>query len=549
MNPRHALWLIPTLLLGVTPAAEPDSEVARDEKTLKAAGVATDGPALLRFFRERTLTEADRARLANAVRNLGDDDYETREKASAELLRAGRRALPLLRTDKRDSDPERARRMEQILQEIENRADLIQVVVAARVLAERRPEGAAGVLLAYLPEADDELVEEAVFQALLVTAQKDGRSAAALDNALTDRVPLRRAAAAHVLGRIAKGHREAVRQLLEDTDPRVRFEAAAALVRTGDKEAVPALIGLLGTGPLPLGWRAQELLYRIAGDKPPAEALGKPEKRLAVATAWQKWWQEIGSKADLTATKFDDVLQGITIIAEDGKDHTGRVWACRGDGKPLWEFTGVHAWDVRLLPNGRLLLAEDSAQQVTERDLNGKLIWSKKVNGQATTCQRLPSGNTFIATFSEVTEVDPEGAVVSSYPSRDGLIARAHRLRNGNTLIACGGEKIIELDGKLQPVRTLKVPPNGDSWISIEPLPGDRILVAPYGAKKVYELDGANKVLWECAAPCPGSAVRLPNGNTLVACNEVNAIIEFGRAGQEVWKLERGCRVHCARRY
>src|SRR4051812_19127914 len=97
MNPRRALWLVPVLLVGLVRAAEPDPEVAHAEKTLADAGVATDAPALLRFFRDRPLSEADRARLADAVRRLGDDDFEAREKASAELVRAGRTALPLLR--------------------------------------------------------------------------------------------------------------------------------------------------------------------------------------------------------------------------------------------------------------------------------------------------------------------------------------------------------------------------------------------------------------------------------------------------------------------
>ena len=43
-----------------TVAADPDSSVA-DEKALQAAKIATDAPALLDFFRKRTLADADRA--------------------------------------------------------------------------------------------------------------------------------------------------------------------------------------------------------------------------------------------------------------------------------------------------------------------------------------------------------------------------------------------------------------------------------------------------------------------------------------------------------
>src|SRR5262249_17806642 len=98
MSPCRAIWLV-AVLGSLTPAAaaEPDPEVVQAEKTLKDANVATDGPALLRFFRERSLTDADRARLPDAVRRLGDDDFDVREKAAEELLRAGRKALPFLK--------------------------------------------------------------------------------------------------------------------------------------------------------------------------------------------------------------------------------------------------------------------------------------------------------------------------------------------------------------------------------------------------------------------------------------------------------------------
>src|SRR5262245_54863220 len=98
------LWL-PGLVV-----AEPDPELEPALQLLKAKSIGTDGPELLRFFRERTLTEADRARLVVKVRQLGDDDFDVRDRASADLLKAGRVTLPLLRRATTDTDPERSRR-------------------------------------------------------------------------------------------------------------------------------------------------------------------------------------------------------------------------------------------------------------------------------------------------------------------------------------------------------------------------------------------------------------------------------------------------------
>src|SRR5262245_30035131 len=81
-----------------------------DEATLREAGLETDGPALLEFFRKRTLDETDRSRLAATVRRLGDNSYTVREKASRDLIAADRSALPYLQSALKDQDLEIARR-------------------------------------------------------------------------------------------------------------------------------------------------------------------------------------------------------------------------------------------------------------------------------------------------------------------------------------------------------------------------------------------------------------------------------------------------------
>jgi outer membrane protein assembly factor BamB len=527
-------------------AAEPDPELIHAEKTLKEADVQTDGPGLLRFVGARTLTDADRARLPEAVRHLGDEDFDTREKAATELLRAGRKALPFLRPAQDDKDPERARRAALCVKEIEGGADLARITAAVRLLADRRPEGTAAALLAYLPGADDEFTEEAVLRSLLAVAVRDGKPEAVLVEALSDREPLRRAAAAHVVGRCVPDQRSAVRRLLADGDARVRFEAAEALVRAGEKDAVPVLIALVGKGPMPLGHRAQDVLFRLAGDKAPRASLSEEgPPRDGVADLWRAWWKEAGPATDLTKINLDEALHGINVLGEQS-----RVWACRADGKQLWEIgVGAGPVDVQLLANGNVLLAEWSTKQITERDREGKVVWTKNVDNYPTTCKRLPSGNTFIATYGQITEVDPKGTPVYTRSNPNGLIFRAHRLPNGHVLYAGQGDKLVEIDAAGQEVRTVKVPVSTSGWTSVEPLPGNRFLVAVMSANQVFEIDGTGKVLWECKVMSPMSAVRLPNGNTLVGCRDARTVVEFDRAGKEVWRLQREQLVFCARRY
>src|SRR5262249_52815459 len=94
---------------------------AADERTLKDAGLATDGAALVDFFRKRTVTEDQRDRVKVLIRDLADKSFAVREKASKELVLLGTAALPALRVAAKDDDPEVALRAQQCLQMIEER--------------------------------------------------------------------------------------------------------------------------------------------------------------------------------------------------------------------------------------------------------------------------------------------------------------------------------------------------------------------------------------------------------------------------------------------
>src|SRR5438046_4714972 len=82
-------FAMPVLVLGAGLASlsadVPATDTAEDEALLKSAKIATDGPALLEFFRKRTLTDADRTKITVCIRQLGDGSFKVREVASKEL--------------------------------------------------------------------------------------------------------------------------------------------------------------------------------------------------------------------------------------------------------------------------------------------------------------------------------------------------------------------------------------------------------------------------------------------------------------------------------
>jgi hypothetical protein len=542
------------LVAALLRAEPPDEALARAEKLLQEQRVGTDGAELVAFFRARTPTDKLRFHLADLVKKLGDEDFAVREKASADLIAAGRPALPLLRAAAEDADVERARRAAQCLQAIDAGADAMLTAAAARVLAERRPDGAVPALLAYVPFADDEHSEAAVLDALAVVGLRQGRPEAALLAALDDKDPGRRAAAAFVVGKAAPGEKLRLRPLLKDADARVRLRAASALAQAGDKAAVPTLIGLLSDGPLSTGWQALDLLGRIAGEKAPQATLGEDaEGRRKARDAWAGWWKDAADSTDLARVDFGAALKGINLICmatNNGAAEDGEVFECRADGRPTWRLEKLRApSDVQPLPGGRLLLAEFQGYQVTERDRGGKVLWAHKVNAYPTTCQRLRNGNTFIATYSEVLEVTPDGKEAKKYASQGGSIYRAQRLPDGHVLFLMSGGQIVELDDNYKVVRNIAVPGGEGTYGGVELLPNGRYLVALYGSNKVLELDAAGKVHWEAAVTTASSATRLANGNTLVSSMDAKEVLELDRAGKVVHKITCTSRPFVIRRY
>jgi hypothetical protein len=175
---------------------------ATEEAALKAAKVGTDGAALLEFLRGQVRGEADLAKVKGLVKQLGDDDFEVREKATAELIRLGAVALPELRKAAKDADAEVATRATRCLEKIAAVKGPEGLLSAAlRLTALRRPAGAAEVLLALAPSLTDEAEARELHNALAAVARRDGKPDKAVEKALDDKDPARRAAAAAALGK------------------------------------------------------------------------------------------------------------------------------------------------------------------------------------------------------------------------------------------------------------------------------------------------------------------------------------------------------------
>jgi HEAT repeat protein len=524
---------------------DPDPTPA-DEQVLTAAHLPVTDAGLLDIFRKRTVSDAERARMKRLIAQLGDDAFEVREKASAQLLAYGPVVEPLLEQACKDRDIEVVRRAEECLRQIRRGSSQVLVIAAAHLLARRKPAGAAEVLLAYLPFADNDLVVEAVQEALTALAVRDGKPHPALAAAVADPSALRRGVAAVALLRAGPpGQRASFRKFLRDPAPEVRLQVGLALAAAKDKEAIPALIDLLAVIPEERSWRVEDVLLRLAGDSAPAAVLDSSEaSRRKCRDAWSEWWKQHGPKADLAALEKPPQALGYTLVV---LLDAGRVMELDAQNKPRWKIDGLQLpLDVQLLPGNRVLVAEHNANRITERTLKGEVVWAKDMDaeyGQPLMAQRLRNGNTFIATRSHLLEVDRAGKVVFARAEEGGdEIRKAAKLRNGDIACVLGSLRFVLRDAAGKELRSFPVQVQTYGG-RIDVLPNGHVLVPEHGHNKVVEYNAEGKAVWEVAIEQPIAAVALPNGNVLATSMSQFRAVEFDRTGKEVWQFKADTKV------
>ena len=190
-------------------------------------------------------------------------------------------------------------------------------------------------------------------------------------------------------------------------------------------------------------------------------------------------------------------------------DYTqGKVFEVSADGTILWDYPAQNANDIWILPNGNLLF--NTGHGVKEVTKDKKVVFSYESESEIYACQRLSNGNTFIGECNKgrLLEISPGGKIVKEV-----------RLLPPGT------------DGKHMYMRNARKLENG------------HYLVAHYGEEVVIEYDHDGKILKRIPAPGGAhSAIRLPNGNTLISCADLNKdpkVIEVDPDGKIVWEVRK----------
>ncbi|MCX7007603.1 MAG: aryl-sulfate sulfotransferase [Kiritimatiellaeota bacterium] len=205
-------------------------------------------------------------------------------------------------------------------------------------------------------------------------------------------------------------------------------------------------------------------------------------------------------------------LASFRTAAADGHifacaDYTGgKVFLVGADGAVTWEHPAAHCNDFWVLANGNLLFT--TGHGVLEVTREKKVVFKYESKSEIYACQRLPNGNTFVG--------------------------------------ECNAGRMLEVSSAGKVVREIRLLPEGKdgghSYIrNARELPNGNFLVTHYGEQIVREYDAKGKVVREFKAPSsPHSAIRLPNGNTLITLADKikePGLIEYDADGKVVWQL------------
>ncbi len=529
-----------------------------DELVLRRAKVSPEPRRVLGFLRQKCGSDRDLLDITLLIEQLGSSQFDERERATKKLVALGEAALPALGAALGDSDIERARRAARCVRSIGRHPDTAASIAAVRWLARKRVDGAAAVLLRYLPFAPAEAEREEVWYALDSLSSPSGADLAPFVAGLRDRVPLRRAAAGYVVARRGNAERrKAVRALLDDADHEVRLRVAQGLLGAGDGSVVPHLIALLEKAPVPLAWQAEELLRWASAGKGPRQVIGAGSRtsRQAARRAWAAWWKDQPAPPNVANLNRGPARPGLALVwdRERREGKTGRVWLCGCDALPRWQLElkgelcdACFAGDERILLAYRLHPLHDG--HISERELTGTVVRTVVPADGVQTIWRLPTGDIAAASVLVVAAYDHAGNKISLWnvSSMGGFpgMPRCPRLGRHGLLgvqvdLPGGLLRLGELDPQTGTilrqctVRRKKLFRSRD--VKAQALPAGGYLLSEPGGNQAIEVDNTGKVVWESPPLRIHDARRLPGGTTLIAGSW--RVAEITTAGKVVWEV------------
>jgi len=516
------------------PALADDAVVSPYSAILQKHGIDQDAKGLGEYLRKLHPSEEQQREAKRLVEQLGSEKYFDRESATLQLIEMPAPPTEMLKLATKSDNIEIRVRAHRILREANPlRSELIY---AALTTIERdRVPGLASDLLKTVPLCEPYHLRRAVREAMRTTAQPG--DVPLLREATKNNDPQIVIAAIFGLeAALGESTQDDLRRLMEHPTEEVSLAATRALANQGDRTSLRSLLKLLDAKSLEVRVGAIGTMRQLTGKRNQYLAYEDPGPREKAIGRWATWIESNGDTAKLHfPLQTANIELGHTLITVGGLD---KVIVLDANGKQIWEKEGLdHPCGCIGLPNGHRLLLSNNGRYAAEYDGGGKEIWRKTELPEGPIgVRRLGNGNTLVGCGGgKVVEIRPDGSTAWEV-TLGGLPVDVRRLENGRTLVSQNtNNRVVEVDRDGKVVWELK---DLDDPRTAQRLENGNTLVAESGAGRVTERDRTGKIVWQHdGLGQPHSAQRLPNGNTLISIyGEGGGVQEVDRAGKIVWE-------------
>ena len=405
-----------------------------------------------------------------------------------------------------------------------------------RMITLVRPANAIEIILAYIPSCNDDNIQDLLRECLELYLNGQNTIPPALITASTSNIEELRTFAGKVL---AQSPNEIAQKtcttLLADSSVRVRFEVARESIKNQNKSAIPVLIELMTKVSAEKAETIDQTLRAIAKGKSPES---KNDSKMDAA-AWNTWWRKEGHQLVLTpGAKIQETLKNFLVVESFNQEKkSGRVFFINPSGKTLWEIANLsNPTDALLLPNNKILITEQGANRITERDTKGNISWEKSATNPFLS-QRLSNGNIFIASRNKIVEVSRNGTEIFSFSYPNQTILAACKTRTNEYALLSYNGVFLKLDSKGNEVSKSRIPFPTNFGINGGAITqNDRVLVSIPTLNKIMEFNFSGQSTWESTITMPGIPTKLPNGNVVAPSLNGSKIVEIQMDGKIIYE-------------
>ncbi len=195
----------------------------------------------------------------------------------------------------------------------------------------------------------------------------------------------------------------------------------------------------------------------------------------------------------------------------------------------------------------RVLTSGHGFQKIVLLDENKKISWEYIVDGQCNDLSMLSDSTILFSNVSGAKLINLKKEVLWEYKGvPDTEIQSVSPIKNDRFLVMQNGNpaKLLEISRSGKIVKKLIIPTNKDEpheqFRNVRKTKNGNYLIGYFRGGKVCEFNGRGKLLRTYSIPKNAnaySAVRLKNGNTLIACGDAHQLIELNKKGKVVWSI------------